>query len=225
VIELRLGDFRGADIEPGSVDVVATDPPYGGEALDLWDALGELAARVLRPGGWLVAYAGQAFLDLKMAALSRHLTYHWVVAVEHRGPHGIVKGFFSSWKPVLVYAKPPVSWAEVDPLPDVVRGGGPDKRYHRWGQPAAEIVPVLRALGSSSTSPRGLVLDPMAGGGGILAAAAGAGLDAIGYEVNPEAYRTLLKRFGARPIEGDPPRARADPSMAATLDQFKRKEV
>ncbi|MGC8848652.1 MAG: hypothetical protein ACP5QE_07405 [Conexivisphaera sp.] len=221
MIELHLGDFRRAAIEPGSVDVVATDPPYSEEALDLWDALGELAARVLRPGGWLVAYAGQAFLDLKMAALSRHLTYHWVIAVAHRGSHGIVKGFFSSWKPVLVYAKPPVNWAGMDPRPDLLRGGGPDKRYHRWGQPASEMIPLLRALGSSSPRPRGLVLDPMAGGGGILAAAAEAGLDAIGYEVDPEAYHTLLRRFGARPIEGEPPRARADPSMAATLDQFK----
>lgn len=205
MIEVRLGDFRRSTIEPGSVDMIATDPPYGEGHMDLWEALGELGERALRPGGWLVAYAGQAFLDRKMEALSRHLSYFWTIAVEHRGPRGIVKGFIASWKPVLVYARPPVG--EPAPLPDLIRGAGADKRYHRWGQPAPEIVPVLRAL----TRGRGLVLDPMAGGGGILAACASLGLDAIGYEIAPDAYRTLVRRLGASPVGGTLVRARAYP--------------
>ena len=38
-----LGDFRKADIEPASADVIFTDPPYAKDALPLWEDLAEFA--------------------------------------------------------------------------------------------------------------------------------------------------------------------------------------
>ncbi|MDG7043126.1 MAG: class I SAM-dependent methyltransferase, partial [Nitrososphaerota archaeon] len=64
--ELYHGDFREAQIEPESIDLILTDPPYGKKYMYLWDALGALSQRVLKPGGWLIAYAGQSHLDEEM---------------------------------------------------------------------------------------------------------------------------------------------------------------
>jgi len=205
VLEVRLGDFRraleGGALEPGSFDVVATDPPYGRARMDLWDALADLSAAVLRPGGMLMAYAGQAHLDAELAALSRRLEYRWTLAVELRGSHGIVRGFMNSWKPVVVYARPPAGRPPLRPvLPDLIRGSGEDKRFHKWGQPASEMVPVLGALAGLVAPGRAArVLDPMAGGGGILAACAELGFDCLGYEVDPRAFAALTERFRASP--------------------------
>src|SRR5262252_1339849 len=61
-LEIRAGDFRAVlgDIEPGTVALVLTDPPYPERYLPLWADLGAWAADALAPGGSLVAYCGQA---------------------------------------------------------------------------------------------------------------------------------------------------------------------
>jgi hypothetical protein len=71
-VKLYGGRFQeaAAKIKSGSVDVLFTDPPYDRAWLDdgQWADLATLAARVLKPGGVLVAYAGIAFLPQVMAA-------------------------------------------------------------------------------------------------------------------------------------------------------------
>ena len=39
------------------------------------------ARRVLRPGGWCLAYSGQFFLPRVLAAMGNHLEYAWTFAV------------------------------------------------------------------------------------------------------------------------------------------------
>ncbi|MEM0258490.1 MAG: class I SAM-dependent methyltransferase [Thermoproteota archaeon] len=60
-VELHHDDFRNVEIEP--VDLILTDPPYGAKYMYLWDALGILGKQSLKPGGWLIAYAGQACIE------------------------------------------------------------------------------------------------------------------------------------------------------------------
>lgn len=52
-VDIRHGDFRQvlADIEPGSVDAIITDPPYPGEYIPLFGDLAELAAWIERTPG------------------------------------------------------------------------------------------------------------------------------------------------------------------------------
>ena len=52
-IQIHLGEFQKlADlVEDHSVDLILTDPPYAEELLWLFDDLGEIAARVLKPDG------------------------------------------------------------------------------------------------------------------------------------------------------------------------------
>lgn len=64
-LELKIGDFRKlcGKMEAESVDLIFTDPPYDEESLPLWCDLGHHAARLLKPGGVLLSYSGQRFLD------------------------------------------------------------------------------------------------------------------------------------------------------------------
>ena len=107
---LYLGDFRveGDVIPDNSVDLIFTDPPYDRKAIQLYDGLGEFAARVLRPGGSLVAYVGHIQLPEVLPALGIHLRYWWTCACVHSGPtfarmteYGIV----AKWKPIVWYVK------------------------------------------------------------------------------------------------------------------------
>jgi hypothetical protein len=70
-VSLLAGDSRAllADLEPGSVDLILTDPLYQAEYGDDWRWLGEWAVRVLKPGGFLVAYSGSMFMPGHLAAL------------------------------------------------------------------------------------------------------------------------------------------------------------
>jgi hypothetical protein len=77
--EIRHGDFREvlADIPDGSVALVLTDPPYAEEYLPLWDDLGAFAARVLRPGGSLVAYWSRYVDDVLDGSRPRKELHPW----------------------------------------------------------------------------------------------------------------------------------------------------
>ena len=55
-VRLILGDFREANIEDESVDLILTDPPYGIEFENLWEDLGKFAQRVLKPSRFLVLF-------------------------------------------------------------------------------------------------------------------------------------------------------------------------
>jgi hypothetical protein len=106
---LLHGDFqtRGAALADGSVDAVICDPPYGEDWADHLDALGALAARVLRPGGSLLVLYGQRHLRQAMETLDRHLTYQWVLAYRLHGHGQAVWGHRvqNHWKPLLWYVR------------------------------------------------------------------------------------------------------------------------
>lgn len=92
-VETRRGDFREvlADLEDESVALVLTDPPYPAEFLPLWSDMAELAARVLIPGGSLLAYSGQGNLPNVIHRLSEHLRYWWTLSLQHG--HGSATGW------------------------------------------------------------------------------------------------------------------------------------
>ena len=64
MIQLEVGDFYKLSdkLKPGSIDAIVTDPPYHKRYLPLWSKLGEVAARTLKPSGFLATYSGSMFL-------------------------------------------------------------------------------------------------------------------------------------------------------------------
>ena len=179
---LYLGDFRkiGGKIPDASVDLIFTDPPYDRKAIELYDGLGEFAARVLRPGGSLIAYIGQIQLPDAVADLSKHLRYWWTCSCYHSGPsllrmneYGIVNG----WKPMLWFVKE--TRGDKTTFINDVATGSREKSHHEWQQSEAEARYFIELL----TEPDGFVVDPFCGGGTTPAACIGLGRKWAAFEI------------------------------------------
>jgi site-specific DNA-methyltransferase (adenine-specific) len=195
--DLREGDFRSilADLPDGSVDLVFTDPPYGGDAVPLYRDLAAFAARVLTPGGLLIAYAGQAHLPEVLAALSEHLTYGWTCAIVYQGGHGALawRHLRVGWKPLLVFGRPPLlpgPWFADTVASSLAEAG---KDLHPWQQSPGPARYYLRRL----TQPGDLVCDPFAGSGTTAVAALALGRRFVGAELDQETCAVARGRLAA----------------------------
>jgi len=180
---LYLGDFReiGDKIPDASVDLIFTDPPYDRKAIELFDGLGEFAARVLRPGGSLVAYIGQIQLPDAVADLSKHLRYWWTCSCYHSGTsllrmneYGIVNG----WKPMLWFVKE--TRGDKNTFVNDVATGSREKSHHEWQQSEAEARYFIELL----TDVDGFVVDPFCGGGTTPVACIGLGRKWAAFEID-----------------------------------------
>lgn len=180
---LYHGDFRkiGDKIPDASVDLIFTDPPYDRKAIELFDGLGEFAARVLRPGGSLIAYIGQIQLPDAVADLSKHLRYWWTCSCYHSGPtllrmneYGIVNG----WKPMLWFVKE--TRGDKTTFVNDVATGTREKSHHDWQQSEAEACYFIELL----TEPDGFVVDPFCGGGTTPVACIGLGRKWAAFEID-----------------------------------------
>jgi DNA methylase len=178
---VRAGDFAVvlADIPDGTVDLILTDPPYAVAHTELWSRLGEFAARVLRPGGSLVAYSGQSTLPEALDGLRPHLRYWWTFALWQRFGHQplLGKSVYCGWKPLVWCVKDHRGTQEM--INDVVEGSRPRKSEHEWAQGVAEAARLIGDL----TEPGGLVVDPMAGSGTVAIACQHTGRPFIGAEI------------------------------------------
>lgn len=169
------GDLRDAmrALDPESVDVIVTDPPYPQEFLPLYGAMAAEAARVLRPGGSLVAMIGQSYMPEILAALGAHLTYQWVTAYLTPGGQAVQlwqRKVNTFWKPVVWYVK---GAYEGPWIGDVAKSrvNDNDKRFHGWGQSESGMLDLVERF----TKPGQTVLDPFCGAGttGVVCAASG----------------------------------------------------
>jgi 16S rRNA G966 N2-methylase RsmD len=198
VAGLYLGDFRqvGDKIPDASVDLIFTDPPYDRKAIELFDGLGKFAARVLRPGGSLVAYIGQIQLPDAVADLSKHLRYWWTCSCYHSGPqllrmneYGIVNG----WKPMLWFVKE--TRGDKNTFINDVATGSREKSHHEWQQSEEEARYFIELL----TEKDGFVVDPFCGGGTTPAACIALGRKWAAFEIDEANLARASERIaGAR---------------------------
>jgi hypothetical protein len=195
---LICGDFRKvlkADTLP-PITIVWADPPWDRASLGLWDGIGRLAARVLRPGGVLAAYPGTVNLAEAVAALGRHLSYHWTCSMQHADVEAVQsKKIMTKWAPLLLYIKdrfdPPLH-----PL-DVVETAGKEKDRHPWQRPLAEYLHFIKYL----TRPGEWVLDVTAGSFASGKAAKLLGRNYIGVDIDPNAVKKGREWIEERPSE------------------------
>jgi len=193
-IEIILGDFTEvlAKAQPGSVDLIFTDPPYDEESLHLWDALGLVAARLLKDGGVLIAYSGQAHLPEVFRRVGEvdGLEYYWMIVVQHTHQHAWVKRYYNAYKPVIAWYK---TGREVqkDFSPDhLYLGNGNAKDHHEWAQPIGEAISLIEA----HCPVGGRVLDPMCGSATIPLAALETDRFGVGIEIDEGHYQKALHR-------------------------------
>jgi ParB-like chromosome segregation protein Spo0J len=194
-VDLRHADFRTAleREEPGSVDLILTDPPYLAEYLPLWDDLARVALRLLKPGGLLVAYSGQYHLPAVMAHLATHLTYVWTGTLVMPGLHVQVhpRAVFTNSKPVLMYAhgeyQPPFWFG------DTFISDAQEKADHDWQQP----LEASRFFVGQLSRPDWLIVDPFLGAGTNAVAALELGRRFIGCDVDAAAIASTWERVDA----------------------------
>lgn len=87
LVDFRFGDFVDvfSDITDGSIDLILTDPPYPYEFIEQWSRLSSFAARVLKPGGFCIAYSGHLHLPEVMQRMAEHLDWYWMLSLNHAG--------------------------------------------------------------------------------------------------------------------------------------------
>jgi hypothetical protein len=179
---LYLGDFRqvGDKIPDASVDLIFTDPPYDRKAIELFDGLGEFAARVLRPGGSLIAYVGHIQLPDVLADLSKHLRYWWTCACVHGGQHARMTeyGIVAGWKPIVWFVKE-TRGDKLTFVNDTVTSQR-EKSHHEWQQAEEEARYFIELL----TEKDGFVVDPFCGGGTTPVACINAGRKWAAFEID-----------------------------------------
>lgn len=189
------GDFRDVltEVERGSVDMIVTHPPYPQESLPLWSDLGQLAARVLVPGGILAALTGQYWLPDVMARLREHLAYGWTYCQPLPGASARVmsRHVGQTWKPWLCFTNGPWPSGRVDWHPDTLAPDPRAKGRYTWEQqvgPARQLVERLSPHG-------GLVLDPMCGVATYGVAALAAGRRFVGTEADAGRFDQSVERL------------------------------
>jgi len=189
------GDFADcmAALEPESIDVIITDPPYGGDYISLYSVLAREAGRVLKPGGSLITMCGQYHLPNTIAQMMPHLTYHWTIAYLTPGgqsPQIFPRQVNTFWKPLLWFVKGAYAGSWVG---DVVQSAvnDNDKEHHEWGQSVSGMTEIVERF----TRPGQTILDPMMGAGTTGVAAVKLNRLFVGIDIDPENIQIALERL------------------------------
>jgi DNA modification methylase len=192
-----------AELPAASVDFALTDPPYivhyrsrDGRGVTNDDNSSWLRPafthiyRVLKPASFCVSFYAWNKVHLFMAAwrdagfrTAGHIVFRKSCAsaarflrYEHECAYLLAKGD----------VEPPA-----EPIPDVIEFRYTGNKLHPTQKPLSALTPLISAF----CPPGGIVLDPFAGSGSTLAAARKLGRRFIGFEIDPQHYRTATTRL------------------------------
>ncbi len=192
---LIVADIRKAEVGAETVDVIITDPPYPEEFLDTYAYLAEFGARVLKPGGHLLAMAGQSYLPEVFERMLEHgLTYAWTLAYLTPGGQAVQlwdRKFNTFWKPIVFFTKGDSDrpWRGDVVSSDV---NANEKDVHPWQQSESGIVRLITDFSEQGD----LVADPFLGGGTTAGCALSLGRRFLGIDVDPNAVAATKARLG-----------------------------
>lgn len=192
-IDIRHCGVQDLEVEPGSVDLIFTDPPYPKDYLEVWDYLAGFASKALKPGGLLVAYSGQYHLIDVLNALAAELEYVWLGSLILNGPHNNVQ-----WRKIRNRAKPllffsngtyePSNWID-----DWFGSEQRSKENHEWEQSVGAANYYIEKL----TAPGQTVCDPFLGSGTTAVSCLDLKRRFIGCDVDDEAIDKAKRRLAS----------------------------
>jgi hypothetical protein len=193
---IRLGDFYelSTELKDNSVDLVFTDPPYDDDSLPLYEQMGEVAARILKPGGSLITYCGHMQLLDAGVSLRNHLRFWQPLCCLHPdGPLARLTefGVIAQFKPMLWFVKGTRS--DKHTFVNNVVAGPQEKDHHEWQQSESDAAYYIEKLSPEG----GFVVDFFAGGGTTIVAAHRLRRFAIGYEKSAKHHAAACKRIAA----------------------------
>jgi DNA modification methylase len=192
-------------IAPGSVDLLITDPPYSTDVdnIDTFARWIVQALCMLKPTGrayvCIGAYAAEMLAYLKALSDAGSLTRTEILVWSYRNRIGPkpTHEYIRNWQAILHIRNTEAAALACHALIDqfaVQEINAPDGRagdhWHAWQKPDA----LADLLISHSTKPNDLVVDPFAGTGTFLLAAARAGCAALGCDVDEGMLATAVKR-------------------------------
>lgn len=202
--ELELDQIYVADvttkewldtIPEGSIDFVITDPPWRPDeedgAYSLYEAIGRISAKALKPGGFCAVYLGKLDLPILFQILMEYLDYEWCYTVYYpNGGQNFRKTQYKEcWRPIGIFRKPGER-NQTTYIPDAMESKR-DKEFHEWQQ---GIEPV-KALIEKYTAPGQLVLDPFVGGGTGPLAAKQTGRHYLSFDIDATTAAIASKRL------------------------------
>lgn len=195
--EILLGDCKELirSIPDDSIDLIFTDPPYDKESVHLYAWLAEAAARVLKPGGFIMCYSGSYYFDRVIADMLQHLEYFMLCMTYEPGNNCKIfnRNVIQMSKLMPVFYKP-VPGKEAHKayhqMVTVFRTNN-DKSFHKWGQDIACARYYIHCL----SQPGDIVLEPFAGGGTTCIAAMQEGRNFIAFEKDEQSWGTATKRL------------------------------
>lgn len=192
-IDIRNCWFQDLDLAPESVHAIVTDIGYGKD-FTMSGQLAELAAmaeRILVPGGFLVTYSGQLYLDVVMAEFCKKLKWGWQLCSSWEAEASIVheRQVINKHLPILVYFKG--EWKKrrrwTDRLPPTTK----EKTHYRDQRPLAEVETLVRYF----SEPGDLVCDPFLGSGTTALACYRLGRRFVGCEKLDNIYQRAVARL------------------------------
>ena len=193
--DVRHGRFqkRLADLPDESVDLIFTDPPYHKHHVHLYHDLALLAARVLRPGGSLICYAGVHALPTllpMMTGVPGDLRFWWQLCLRHSASFPRQHGWrvHVHYKPLLWFVRGTYRGPY---MVDVIESRWLGKNWHGWEQSEAEAAHCIERLCPEG----GLVVDPMCGSGTTLLAAKRLGRRWIGVDKDRQSAQLSQARL------------------------------
>ncbi|MBT9132960.1 MAG: DNA adenine methyltransferase YhdJ [Firmicutes bacterium] len=195
---LICGDLRSVEIDAESIDVIITDPPYPKEYLPLYEDLAKLAAKVLRPGGSLVAMTGHSYLPEIINLMTPHIKYYWTACYLTLGgssPHIWQKNVNTFWKPLLWFVKGEYKGECVG---DVCKSQSRDKQFHDWGQSESGMADIVERF----SRPGDVVMDPFMGSGTTGVVALQLNRRFVGIDIDPECITVCKQRIAEAAIGG-----------------------
>lgn len=189
-------------LEPNSVDLILTDPPYPQEYIPLYGDLAKLAVHALKPGGSCLAMASNAWmLEILQQMNIPGLKYNWLI---HFGPFTTNTACLPRhvcmvrFKLFLWHIKPPMKRDNGIYIEDSVQGSKIDKRYHDWGQEISNSQELIRRF---KVPKDGLICDPFVGGGTNAEAAASLGIPFVGCDIDEKCVEVSKQRLKSHQIE------------------------
>jgi len=190
---LYHGDAKSLPIADNSIDLIFTDLPYLKGYLPCYQWLANEAARVLKPGGFVLAMCGGMYLNQIYRFFDDSgLDYFWEFHHIHNGdaPYIWQRGVIAKSKSILAYSKGP-AMPRCGGVQSRFDSIGKMKLYHHWGQDVGSARYYIDYFSSKN----GIVLDPFIGGGTSAIASELIGRKWIGADLDAQSLVITNERL------------------------------